>query len=94
MLKHGEPNALSVFGLRQLDHRPPHFTCVTFDLRVNVKVITDWIWENLESRFWIGDHYTVNEEGQVVMSKAVAFEHATEASYFGLIIDQINVYQY
>lgn len=94
MIKYREANPLSVFGLRQLEHSPPHFTNVPFDLRANAKVITDWIWENLEGRFWIGDYYSLDSVGHVTMSKAVSFEHPAEASYFGLILDQINSYQH
>ena len=94
MIKYGEPNPLAVFGLRQLEFRPPHFTVVHFDLKTNIKSINDWIWENLEGRFWVGDYYYVDNSpsAHVIMSKAAAFERAAEASYFALAIDQINVF--
>ena len=92
MIKHGEPNLLNVFGLRRLEHSPPHFTRVTFDLRVDPKTITDWVYEHLEGRFWFGDHYQVDVDGngKVGFCKAVSFEIAAEASYFGLVLNQIN----
>jgi len=65
MIKHGEPNPLNVFGLRQLDHNPPHFTNVPFELKASNKQITDWIWENLEGRFWFGDHYQTDTDGSI-----------------------------
>lgn len=90
MLKYNQPNPLNVFGLRQLEHNPPHFTTVSFDIRVGQKQITDWIWENLSGRFWVGDVYSLNENGGLMMCRAASFEHAAEASYFSLLLDQIN----
>ena len=95
MLKHGEVNPLNVFGLRQLDHCPPHFEVITFDLYTNIKDISDWIYENLSGRFYIGDYFTQEsaEPGsgnRVKMQKAVAFEMHEEASYFGLFLPDIN----
>jgi hypothetical protein len=93
MLKYGEVNPLSVFGLRELDYCPPHFTRVDFALKTNEKIISDWIWANLEGRFWYGDHY-YKEENTVQFTKSVAFENAGEASMFALILDQINKSNY
>jgi hypothetical protein len=90
VLKYNQPNPLNVFGLRQLEHRPPHFTSISFDIRVGQKQITDWIYENLQGRFWIGETYYPTENGNVSFQKSVAFEHAAEASYFSLLLDQIN----
>lgn len=89
MLKHGEINPLSVFGLRQMEHCPPHFARVPFNLATSEKKITDWIWENLEGRFWIGDSYYTDEKS-TAMQKCVAFEEHGEASYFSLFLDKIN----
>lgn len=93
VLKHGEPNALSVFGLRRIEHRPPHFTPVYFNLRVNEKQILDWVWEHLEGRFYYGDQYSRRENGQIDTQKCLAFEQAAEASMFALVLDQINHYK-
>jgi hypothetical protein len=91
MLKHGEANPLAVFGLRQLEHCPPHFHPVQFSLNVSQKVITDWIWTNLEGRFYIGDDYRYSQDSPgLTMSKVAAFELPAEASYFALILDTIN----
>ncbi len=95
MLKHGEVNPLNVFGIRQLDHCPPHFQVISFDLRTSLKDITDWIYENLSGRFYIGDYFDANETdpSKIKMQKAVGFELHEEASYFGLFLPTINVYQ-
>jgi hypothetical protein len=93
MLKHNEVNPLAVFGLRRVDHCPPHFTKVTFDLATQEKTVTDWIWEHLDGRFYIGDFYIESTGSGVNMQKMVAFETPGEASYFSLILDTINQYQ-
>jgi len=70
-----------------MEHCPPHFVKVCFDLSASEKKITDWVYENLTGRFYVGDEYT---EGDV--QKMVSFEIPGEASYFSLILDTINQY--
>lgn len=89
MLKYGEVNPLAVFGLRRVEHCPPHFTKVEFDLRTMEKTIADWIWANLSGRFYYGDMYYIDGTS-VAFHKCAAFEIPGEASMFGLILDQIN----
>jgi hypothetical protein len=83
-------NPLNVFGLRRIEHLPPHFESLTFDLRTSEKSITDWVFENLHGRFYFGDRFALNDKGQSVIYKCIAFEDASELSYFGLFLDQIN----
>jgi hypothetical protein len=90
MLKHGEVNPLNVHGLRRLEHCPPHFTTVNFDIRVREKTISDWIYENLEGRFWFGSRCYQTEAGSTAVNQGVGFELSEEASYFMLLLDQIN----
>lgn len=90
-LKHGDVNPLVVFGLRRLDHKPPHFEPVYFDTKVNDKVITDWVWENLDGRFFYGDHFLPAANGSITMQKVIAFEEKSEASYFCLVLSTINL---
>jgi len=90
MLKHNEANPLAVFGLRRVEHCPPHFTQVLFDTYVNEKTITDWIYEHLTGRFYYGDFYKESDLGKTGVTRCVAFEEPGEASYFSLILDTIN----
>ena len=92
MLKYSEINPLNVFGLRRVEHCPPHFEQVHFNLHTNDKKITDWIVENLEGRFWFGDSYVQYDDDVVSLGKCAGFEIHGEASYFSLILDQINCY--
>jgi hypothetical protein len=89
MLKHNEVNPLAVFGLRRVEHCPPHFTQVLFDTYTTEKVFTDWIHSHLTGRFYYGDWYT-NENNKNSMTRCAAFEEPGEASYFSLILDTIN----
>jgi hypothetical protein len=95
MLKFGEANPLTIFGLRRVDHCPPHFTRFLFDLRGSEKVLTDWIWENLSGRFYFGDEYVAVDKEKLdpptmQIYKLAAFEIPGEASYFSLVIDTID----
>lgn len=90
MLRNLEANPLTVHGLREVDHCPPHFVQVRFDLRQSYKHISDWIWENFEGRFWLGDLYYLTETGSHSMSACAAFEIPGEASMFSLCLDQIQ----
>jgi hypothetical protein len=92
MLKYGEANPLTVFGLRRLEHCPPHFVKVEFDLRVQEKAIADWIWANVTGRFWYDDLYYTSDSGSTEFRKCAAFEIPGEASMFALILDTINTY--
>ncbi len=91
MLKHLEPNPLNIHGLRQLSHCPPHFTSVVFDLAVQDKDLIDWLYENLEGRFYSGQIDVKQESGKYSRQHCIAFELASEASYFALFLPQINV---
>lgn len=90
MLKHNEPNPLNVHGLRQLGHRPPHFTPVIFDLAVQDKDLVDWLYENLEGRFYSGQIDVKQPSGVIARQHCIAFEMASEASYFALFLPQLN----
>lgn len=54
MLKHKEANPLAIANMRRMDFLPPHFEKIKFDIKVGEKVITDWIYENTEGRFFVG----------------------------------------
>jgi len=90
MLRNGDANPLTVHNLREMEHCPPHFVQVTFDLKTSSKNVKDWIWENLEGRFWFGDYYFIGDKDNVVMSTCAAFEIPGEASMFSLMLDQIQ----
>lgn len=94
MLKYGEANALAVFGLRRLEHCPPHFAAIRFDIAVPEKEISDWIYEHLTGRFYLGDEYSQTAHGAghkaIAVQKLAGFEIPGEASMFALQLDLIN----
>jgi hypothetical protein len=91
MLKHNEVNPLTVFGMRRMEHCPPHFSSIRFETRVAEKLITDWIWENLTGRFYVGDVYFKSDtNSHISLEKQIAFEIPGELSYFSLVLDKIN----
>ena len=93
MLKYGEINQLNVMGLRQLSHCPPHFEKIFFDIRVADKYIVDWVYQNLQGRFWYGDYCKI-ENGSRQLTKCVAFEEHSESTIFLLSLDKINIYNF
>ena len=92
MLKHGEPNPLNVHQLRRVHHCPPHFEQVMFEPYATEKQITDWLYENLEGRFYVGNIDVARTPGGKPIDRnlLVAFELPAEASYFSLILPTIN----
>jgi len=83
-------NPLSVHGMRRMEHCPPHFVQVEFDLHTDEKDITDWIYVHLNGRFYFGDYVSIDTNGKRQMCKMLGFEQHSEASYLGLFLDQIN----
>ena len=92
MLKHGEPNLLNVHQLRRVNHCPPHVEQVGFEPYTTEKQITDWLYENLEGRFYVGNIDVARTPGGKPIDRnlLVAFELPAEASYFSLILPTIN----
>lgn len=91
MLKHGEVNPLNVFGLRRLEHCPPHFEQVLFDSHANESHIANWIYENLEGRFYVGYRDVERDSSSFQRQMMVGFELGGEASYFALQLGSINI---
>jgi hypothetical protein len=67
---------------------------VDFDLKTESKYITDWIYENLAGRFYFSDAYNLDSQGKTQMCYRAAFEHGSEASMFGLMLETINRREY
>ena len=81
-LKDGIINPLNVHNLRRLSFCPPHFTCLKIDSHnVIEKMLTDWIYENFEGRFYVGS--------DINSKMVVGFERPGESTYFGLMLPSI-----
>ena len=89
-----QPNPLNTFNLREVEHCPPHFYAVDFNLSTNEKKLRDWIWENLQGRFFLGDTYVVIDRSDdkkiSTLQKRAAFEIHGEASYFAMFLPDLN----
>lgn len=87
-----QPNPLNTHNLRVVGHCPPHFYAVDFNLCCRPKKISDWIYENLHGRFFFGDVVThdSNSSRSMQIQKRAAFEIHSEASYFALMLSEIN----
>lgn len=82
-------NPLNLFNLRRVEHCPPHFYGVEFDITTKEKYISDWIWENLSGRFFLGD-VLINCSKDRRIRKCAAFEIHGEATLFALQLNEIN----
>ena len=82
-------NPLNLFNLRRVNHCPPHFFAVDFDISAGDKKISDWIYENLSGRFFLDDA-VVFVGDQTKITKRAAFEIHGEATYFALQLNEIN----
>lgn len=82
-------NPLNLFNLRRLEHCPPHFFAVDFNISTGEKRISDWIYEHLHGRFYLGDAWVVEADHRQ-LNKRAAFEIHGEATLFALQLDTIN----
>jgi hypothetical protein len=57
---------------------------------INEKDITDWLYEHLEGRFYSGEIDVKKDSGKYARQHCIAFEIATEASYFSMFLVQLN----
>jgi len=58
---------------------------VDFECLVNEKLIKNWVYENLQGRFYLGEIILQNR-----FFKRAAFEIHSEASYFAISLNEIN----
>lgn len=92
-VKQYQPNPLNLFNLRRVEHCPPHFFAVDFDIVTGEKRISDWIWEHLGGRFYLGD-IVVNQDQARGLKKRAAFEIHGEGTLFALQLGEINKFSH
>ena len=73
-LNRGEVNALGVLGLRRLSFIPYHFTKISIDPDVNLKLIEHWIEFNLNGRYSIRSSYGVDSKKTIKQMIEIGFE--------------------
>ena len=94
MLKLHEVNWFNLTNTRRVAHCPPHFELARFERKTDERIIVNWIYENLEGRFWFDNiQHRTGQEGKLALSACVGFEIPGESSYFSLMLDKINRYE-
>lgn len=83
-IKNGKPNPLNYFDLRRVEFASPHFKYITLD-RYNpstIRNINAWIFENLNNRYYIGQHISVDNNNTIVYTTKIGFESEKDLSFF------------
>ena len=82
MLSLDKINPLNVLGCREVGDPPPHFHYLQLNLKYNiVESVRQWIYENLHSRFYLGESLQL-DENQFTIKIKLGFEEPKEASFF------------
>ena len=89
MDKKRKVNPLNVFGMRRVSFCPPHFESANVELTYNmIRVIEQWIEENIKGRFFIGQKVIVDPnvvdtgKKKIKYTTLVSFENSKDLSYF------------
>ena len=84
-LKNGKPNALNALDLRKVFFPAHHFHYTTLSKYSPVlhKTVDNWIYHNLNSRYYVGQAIDLVDNTIVFVTK-VGFEQEKELSYFKL----------
>jgi hypothetical protein len=90
-LKHGKPNALNLLGIRRV-HFPArhfHYTVLGKFIVNKSNKINDWIFYNLNGRYYLGNSLQLDETNSLVHMLKVGFENEKELSIFLLSYSEI-----
>lgn len=83
-LSRGYVNPLGVLGLRKLSFVPEHFTKVTVNPNINVKLLDHWINYNLIGRYAFRKKYIVNNSNLMQEVLEIGLEDPKEATLITL----------
>ncbi len=83
-IKNGKPNPLNFLDLRrvQFPARHFHFTTLPKYSPSFVKRIDEWIYTNLNSRYYIGQALELDNTNSIVYVTKIGFEQEKEMSFF------------
>jgi len=83
-LKYGKPNPLNLLGIRRVHFPARHFhytTLSTYKPNQSIK-IDNWIFQNLNSRYYIGQTIFLDSANTLLYGTKVGFEDEKELSFF------------
>jgi len=83
-LQRGTPNPLNFFNLRRVNFPASHFEYIVLEDNslMFVKKINNWIFNTLNSRYYIGNYIALDNTNTIVYKVNVGFESAKELSFF------------
>jgi hypothetical protein len=90
-LKAGKVNPLNVLGVRRTSFPAQHFHYISIPKYTPTlhRTISDWIYNNLNGRFYIGQAVDLVDNTIVFVTK-IGFEQEKEVSYFKLACPHIS----
>ena len=77
-LSRQEVNPLGVLGLRRLKFIPKHFTKISVDVTVDIKLLDRWIGYNLNSRYAIKQGYSLDSDNRLTDVIEIGIEDPKE----------------
>lgn len=82
-LIHGKVNPLNVLGIRKVTFPAHHFayTCIQKWTPYETKKIDRWIYQNLNGRYYIGQHVEL-VDNVIVYTTKIGFEQESDLVYF------------
>lgn len=83
-LNKGEVNPLGVLGMRKLNFIPEHFTKISIDKYIDIKLLDHWINYNLNSRYAIKKSYTLDHNKKMIEVTEVGLEDPKEITMLTL----------
>jgi hypothetical protein len=91
-IKNGKPNPLNYFDLRRVDFPAKHFH-YTHTHRYSpmiVKQLNQWIYANLNSRYYIGQSIELDQvTNSAIYVTRIGFEQEKELSFFKIACPEI-----
>lgn len=90
-LKAGKVNALNVLDLRKVSFPAHHFhyTSISKYSPIHYKNLDQWIYSNLNSRYYIGQAVDIVDNTIVFVTK-IGFEQEKELSFFKLACPHLS----
>jgi hypothetical protein len=83
-LKNGKPNPLNYFEIRRVEFAAPHFKYAVLEKHTPtyVKLVNDWIYHNLNNRYYIGQDLALDHTNTIVYTTRIGFESEKDLTFF------------